>query len=66
MIIVRPIAIKMFNIKGKDSDKYFGVVERKPIEETDYRLEPLQANEISEAWSSIPNFIFQRIMLYCI
>jgi len=34
LALVKPIAIKMFNIKGKDSDKYFQEVEDKLVEET--------------------------------
>ena len=34
LALVKPIAMKMFNIKGKDSDKYFKEVEGKLIEET--------------------------------
>ena len=37
--IVKPIALRMFNLKGKDTDKYFKEVENKLLEETDYKLE---------------------------
>ena len=36
LALVKPIAIKMFNIRGKDSDKYFKEVENKLMEETNY------------------------------
>jgi predicted unusual protein kinase regulating ubiquinone biosynthesis (AarF/ABC1/UbiB family) len=39
LALVKPFAIRMFNLKGKDSDKYFQEVESKLIEETDYNLE---------------------------
>ena len=39
LAMVKPIALRMFNIKGKDSDKYFKEVEDKLTEETDYCLE---------------------------
>ena len=39
LAMVKPIAISMFNIKGKDSDKYFKEVENKLVEETNYVLE---------------------------
>ena len=39
LTMVKPIAISMFNIKGKDSDKYFKEVEDKLIEETNYLIE---------------------------
>ena len=56
--LVKPIAIKMFNIKGKDSDKYFKEVEDKLSEETDYSLEIKQSQEIAKACAHIPNILF--------
>ena len=56
--LVKPIAIKMFNIKGKDSDKYFKEVEDKLTEETDYTLEIRQSQEIAKACTQIPNILF--------
>ena len=58
LALVKPIAMKMFNIKGKDSDKYFKEVEHKLIEETNYVLELEQSKEITEACSVIPNMEF--------
>ncbi|MBV2196913.1 MAG: AarF/ABC1/UbiB kinase family protein, partial [Flavobacterium sp.] len=56
----KPIAIKMFNIKGKDSDKYFKEVEDKLIEETNYINEVKQSIEMAEACQNIPNLIFPK------
>lgn len=56
--LVKPIALKMFNIKGKDSDKYFQEVENKLLEETDYVLEVEQSKRISKACSHIPGLKF--------
>ena len=58
LALVKPIAMKMFNIKGKDSDKYFKEVEGKLIEETNYRLEIVQSKEIALACSHISNLKF--------
>ncbi len=58
LALVKPIAIKMFNIRGKDSDKYFQEVENKLIEETNYILEIEQSIEIAEACKHIPNLTF--------
>ncbi|WP_452220904.1 ABC1 kinase family protein [Lacinutrix salivirga] len=58
LALVKPIAIKMFNIKGKDSDKYFQEVENKLVEETNYVLEVEQSKAIVEACSHIPNLKF--------
>ena len=58
LALVKPIAIKMFNIKGKDSDKYFQEVENKLVEETDYINEVKQSKEIALACSHLPNLRF--------
>lgn len=58
LALVKPIAIKMFNIKGKDSDKYFKEVEDKLVEETDYILEVQQSQEIVDKCKHIPNLKF--------
>jgi predicted unusual protein kinase regulating ubiquinone biosynthesis (AarF/ABC1/UbiB family) len=58
LALVKPIAIKMFNIKGKDSDKYFEEVEEKLKEETNYHLEFQQSEEIAAACGHIPNLKF--------
>ncbi|MFY0631444.1 MAG: AarF/ABC1/UbiB kinase family protein [Flavobacteriaceae bacterium] len=58
--LVKPIAIKMFNIRGKDSDKYFKEVEDKLIEETNYVLEIKQSQEIAEKCKHIPNLLFPK------
>lgn len=71
LTLVKPIAIKMFNIKGKDSDKYFKEVENKLIEETNYILELKQSQLIAESCKHIeglkfpsyyPEFSNQRII----
>lgn len=58
LALVKPIAMKMFNIKGKDSDKYFKEVEDKLIEETNYILEVQQSQEVVNACQHIPNLEF--------
>lgn len=58
LALVKPIAMRMFNLKGKDSDKYFKEVEYKLIEETNYLLEISQSMEITEACSTIENMKF--------
>jgi len=58
LALVKPIAIKMFNIKGKDSDKYFKEVENKLIEETNYILELQQSKAVVDACKHIPNLKF--------
>lgn len=58
LALVKPIAIRMFNLQGKDSDKYFKEVEDKLIEETNYLLELEQSQEVVAACSKIENIIF--------
>ena len=58
LAMVKPIAIRMFNLQGKDSDKYFKEVEDKLIEETNYLLELEQSQEVVEACKKIENLVF--------
>ena len=58
--MVKPIAIRMFNLKGKDSDKYFKEVEDKLIEETNYSLELKQSQEVVAACQRIENLVFPQ------
>lgn len=58
LAMVKPIAIRMFNLQGKDSDKYFKEVEDKLIEETNYLLELKQSKEVVEACKKIENLVF--------
>lgn len=60
LAIVKPVAIKMFNLQGKDSEKYFKEVELKLLEETDYRLELEQGTFIANACKDIPNLKFPK------
>ncbi len=60
LALVKPIAIKMFNLQGKDSEKYFQEVESKLLEETDYELELRQSIEIATACGQIPNLRFPK------
>lgn len=58
LALVKPIAIRMFNLQGKDSDKYFKEVEDKLIEETNYLLELEQSQEVVKACKKIKNLVF--------
>jgi predicted unusual protein kinase regulating ubiquinone biosynthesis (AarF/ABC1/UbiB family) len=60
LALVKPIAMRMFNLQGKDSDKYFKEVETKLIEETDYILEVAQSQEITKACGNIANMKFPK------
>lgn len=58
LALVKPIAIRMFNLQGKDSDKYFKEVEDKLIEETNYLLELQQSQEVVAACKKIEHLLF--------
>lgn len=58
LALVKPFAIRMFNLQGKDSEKYFKEVEDKLVEETNYLLELDRSKEITLACAGIPNLVF--------
>ncbi len=60
LALVKPIAIRMFNLQGKDSDKYFKEVEDKLTEETNYLLELKQSQEVVAACEKIENLVFPK------
>lgn len=55
--LVKPIAIRMFNLQGT-SDEYFQEVEDKLTEETDYKLEISQSMKVIEDCAKIENLLF--------
>ena len=58
LALVKPIATRMFNLRGKDSEKYFKEVENKLLEETDYVLELKQSVAVSNWCKNIDNLRF--------
>lgn len=58
--MVKPIAMKMFNIRGEHSEVYFKEVEGKLLEETNYSLEIEQSQEVVAACKHIPNLQFPK------
>ena len=58
LTMVKPFATRMFNLRGKDSEKYFREVEDKLLEETDYKLELKQSVSISNKCIEIANLRF--------
>lgn len=57
--LVKPIAVRMFNLQGT-SDEYFQEVEDKLTEETDYKLELRQSEIIRKACEIIENLKFPK------
>jgi predicted unusual protein kinase regulating ubiquinone biosynthesis (AarF/ABC1/UbiB family) len=60
--MVKPIAMKMFNIKKEGSESYFQEVEDKLFEETDYNLELKRSQHFAEECSHLPNVKFPIII----
>lgn len=60
LALVKPIAVKMFNLKGDDSKRYFKEVEDKLLEETNYELEVEQSIAITTACDHIPHLKFPK------
>ncbi len=58
--LVKPVAMRMFNLKSADVEEYFQEVEEKLYEETDYTLELKQLQDAIDSCSSIPNLTFPQ------
>lgn len=56
--LVKPMAVRLLNLKGADVDRYFQEMESKLLEETDYKLELQQSLELSEACAHISGIRF--------
>ncbi|KQR94818.1 ABC transporter [Chryseobacterium sp. Leaf180] len=56
--LVKPIALRMFNIQKEGSESYFQEVENKLFEETDYTLELKRSQEIAGRCKHLPNLKF--------
>lgn len=57
--LVKPIAIRMFNLQGT-SDEYFDEVEGKLMEETNYSLELQQSEAVRVACAHLPGIRFPQ------
>lgn len=53
--MVKPVAMKMFNIKKEGSEQYFEEVEDKLTEETDYTLELERSQQFERECRHLPN-----------
>ena len=58
LALVKPVATRMFNLQGQDTEKFFKEIEGKLLEETNYELELKQSLEVKTACASIPNLLF--------
>lgn len=60
LALVKPIALRMFNLQAADMEHYFQEVRSKLLEETDYTLELRQSQEMSAACAHLPGLRFPR------
>ncbi len=58
LALIKPVAMSMFNIPRKGSQKYFEEVESKLLEETDYILEVERSEELTQECAHLPNLKF--------
>lgn len=58
--LVKPIAMRMFNLSERELKKYMAEVEEKLVEETDYELELQRSMDISEKCASLSGLRFAR------
>src|SRR5690625_455914 len=58
--MVKPVALRMFNIKKEGSEKYFKEVEDKLMEETDYELEHRRSRQFGQDCQHLPNLRFPQ------
>tara|TARA_B100000809_G_scaffold139109_1_gene136740 strand:- start:4598 stop:5914 length:1317 start_codon:yes stop_codon:yes gene_type:complete len=58
--LIKPFALRMFNLKSAEVEVYFLEVKNKLYEETDYKLELNQLREISAACNHIDGLVFPR------
>ena len=56
--MVKPIALRLFNVKEKDVEQYINEVEERLLEETDYELEVRRSIHISDAARGRENLTF--------
>lgn len=56
--LVKPFALRLFNLSEKELGQYLEEVESKLLEETDYNLELRRSTDITGACSHIENLVF--------
>ncbi len=60
LALVKPIALRLFNLSANQVQHYFEEVETKLTEETNYRLELQQSQEMATACAHLPGLKFPR------
>jgi predicted unusual protein kinase regulating ubiquinone biosynthesis (AarF/ABC1/UbiB family) len=60
LAMVKPLALRMFNLNPAEYDEFIQEVEQRLLEETDYQLELRRSVELSKACRHIPNLVFPQ------
>ena len=60
LALVKPFALKLLNISGKDADVYFQEVKNKLMEETDYSNELKQGEVLALECAQLKNIVFPK------
>lgn len=60
LALVKPMALKLLNLKAKESETYFKEVENKLLEETNYHLELEQGQWIAKSCQHLKNIRFPK------
>jgi predicted unusual protein kinase regulating ubiquinone biosynthesis (AarF/ABC1/UbiB family) len=60
LALIKPFALKILNISGKDADIYFQEVKKKLLEETDYANELIQGETLAKECAHLENIIFPK------
>ncbi len=58
--LVKPIAMRMLNLREHEIKQYMAEIENKLLEETDYELEIKQSMEIGEACAELEGIVFPQ------
>jgi predicted unusual protein kinase regulating ubiquinone biosynthesis (AarF/ABC1/UbiB family) len=60
LAMVKPIALRMFNLNPAEYDEFIGEVESRLLEEADYKLELKRSIELSKQCAEVPNLVFPK------
>lgn len=60
LAMVKPIALKLFDLQAEDVEHYFQEVKSKLLEETDYQLELQQSTALARDCAHLPGMRFPR------
>ncbi|MBN8651818.1 MAG: AarF/ABC1/UbiB kinase family protein [Cytophagales bacterium] len=60
LAMVKPIALRMFNLNPAEYDEFIGEVESRLLEEADYKLELKRSMELSKQCAEVPNLVFPK------